>query len=65
MLADEGCYVVHFAVDHGPAIELRIVLCDLLQGVLGCRFVLLLEMLLVELSEELFLLALLLLFELR
>ena len=34
VLADEGRYVVDLAVDHGPAIELRVVLRHVLESVL-------------------------------
>lgn len=61
MLRNEGCDVVDLAFDDSPAIELGVVLLDLLHSEPRCVLIFLLEVLFIELGEEFLLLALLLL----
>lgn len=54
MLRYKRGYVVDLALDNSPAIELRVMLCDLLYGVVCSVFEFGLQMLIVELREKLF-----------
>ena len=63
-MCDEGGQIVDASFDHGPAVKFRVVLRDVCESVAGRVLILLLEVLLIELSEELLLLAFLLLLEL-